>query len=79
MLETAEAYDVVVIDSAVLAAADAEALSANGILDIVFVVDEKSRRRNVRRALQRLKQVDASVAGIVFNREGHQSSYAHSY
>jgi capsular exopolysaccharide synthesis family protein len=78
--EASEAYEVVVIDSApVLAAADAEALSANGLVDVVFVVDTKSKRRNVRRAINRLKLVDASIAGFVVNRESHPTAYAHAY
>jgi Mrp family chromosome partitioning ATPase len=78
--EASEAYEVVVIDSApVLAAADAEALSANGLVDVVFVVDTKSKRRNVRRAINRLKLVDASIAGFVVNRESHPAAYAHAY
>jgi capsular exopolysaccharide synthesis family protein len=78
--EAAHAYDVVVVDSPpVLAAADAESLASGGRLDVVMVVDHSSRRRTVARALRRLKQVDAQIAGIALNRDVSVESYAYSY
>jgi tyrosine-protein kinase Etk/Wzc len=78
--EAVQAYDVVVVDSPpVLAAADAESLASGGQLDVIVVVDHSSRRRHVARALRRLKQVDAQIAGIALNRDVSAESYAYSY
>ena len=62
-------YDFVVLDSPpVLAIVDAVVLSryADGV---VLVVDaRRSRRRNVRRAVETLRAVEAPILGLVFNK-----------
>lgn len=74
-----EGYDAVVVDSPpVLAIVDAVVLSryADGVL---LVVDaRRSRRRNVRRAVQTLRAVEAPLLGLVFNRARvHASEYGY--
>jgi tyrosine-protein kinase Etk/Wzc len=69
-------YDVVVCDSApVLATADAEAIATHAGVQVVFVVDESSKRRNVMKALRRFELINASIAGIVLNRSGEPVVY----
>jgi capsular exopolysaccharide synthesis family protein len=74
--EASTAYDVVVFDAPpVLAAADAEALAAHAGMQVVFIVDGTSRRRNVTKALRRLELIRARVAGLVVNRSGEPVVY----
>jgi len=64
-------YDVVIVDApSVLATAAAEAFAAYAGVEIVFVVDRASRRRNVVKALRRLELINAGIAGLVLNRDG---------
>jgi capsular exopolysaccharide synthesis family protein len=64
-------YDVVIVDTPpVLSTADAEAFAAYDGVEIVFVVDRESRRRNVVKALRRLELLDARIVGLVLNRDG---------
>jgi capsular exopolysaccharide synthesis family protein len=71
LAEAAVEYDVVIVDAPpVLATAEAEALTAYDDVEIVFVVDRASRRRNVVQALRRLELIDAGIAGLVLNRDG---------
>jgi len=74
--EASNAYDVVIFDAPpVLAAADAEAIASHVGVQVVFVVENKSRRRNVAKALRRLELINAKVAGLVLNRSGHPVVY----
>ncbi len=74
--QASQAYDVVVLDaSPVLATADAEAIAAHVGVQIVFVVDELSRRRDVAKAFRRFELTNARVAGIVLNRSGDPIVY----
>jgi capsular exopolysaccharide synthesis family protein len=70
MMELAhERYDFVIVDSApVLAIVDAVVLSRYADAVVLVVDANRSKRRDVRRALQTLRAVDAPVLGIVFNR-----------
>jgi capsular exopolysaccharide synthesis family protein len=71
LAEASVNYDVVIVDAPpVLATAEAEALTAYDDVEIVFVVDRASRRRNVVKALRRLELIDAGIAGLVLNRDG---------
>jgi capsular exopolysaccharide synthesis family protein len=71
LAEAAVEYDVVIVDAPpVLATADAEAFAAYDGVEIVFVVDRASRRRNVVKGLRRLELIDAGIAGVVLNRNG---------
>jgi capsular exopolysaccharide synthesis family protein len=74
--EASSRYDVVIFDSApVLATADAEAIAAHPGVQIVFVVDESSRRRNVAKAMRKFELIHARVAGLVLNRSGDPVAY----
>jgi capsular exopolysaccharide synthesis family protein len=76
--DASERYDVVVVDTApVLATADAEAIAAHAGVEIVFVVDQSSRRRNVTKALRRLELINARIAGLVLNRQGEPVVYTY--
>jgi capsular exopolysaccharide synthesis family protein len=71
LAEAAEEYDVVIVDAPpVLATAAADAFAAYAGVQIIFVVDRASRRRNVVKALRRLELVNAGIAGLVLNRDG---------
>jgi len=71
-------YDVVVIDtSPVLATADAEAIAAHAGVQVVFVLDHTTRRRNVAKSLRRLDLINARIAGLVLNRSGEPVVYGH--
>jgi Mrp family chromosome partitioning ATPase len=74
-----DSYDVVVMDSPpVLAIVDAVVLTryADGVL--VVVDARRSRRRNVRRAVQTLRAVEAPILGLVYNRARvHASEYGY--
>jgi capsular exopolysaccharide synthesis family protein len=71
-------YDVIVIDAApVLATADAEGIAARSDLEVAFVVDRSTRRRNVVRAVRRLERLEAQFAGLVLNRDGNQELYGY--
>jgi capsular exopolysaccharide synthesis family protein len=73
-----KSYQVVIVDAPpVLATADAEAIVAHSGVEVVFVVDRASRRRNVAKALRRLETINARIAGIVLNRDGEQIVYSH--
>lgn len=76
--EASDSYDVVVVDtSPVLATADAEALAAHSGVEVVFVLDHSSRRRNVAKSLRRLELINARIAGLVLNRSGEPVVYGH--
>ena len=78
LLDAASTYDVVVLDAApVLAAADAEAIASRTGVDVVFVFDNTSRRRNVSKALRRLELINAKIAGLVLNRSGEPIVYGY--
>ena len=78
LAEVGEHYDLVVVDtSPVLASADAEGLAAHSDLDVVFVVDRSSRRRDVVKAVRRLERLTAQIAGLVLNREGRWEEYGY--
>jgi capsular exopolysaccharide synthesis family protein len=78
LAEVGELYDLVVVDtSPVLASADAEGLAAHSDLDVVFVVDRGSRRRDVVKAVRRLERLTAQIAGLVLNREGRWEEYGY--
>lgn len=74
--EASESYDIVVMDTApVLATADAEAIAAHAGVEVVFVLDRSSRRRNVAKSLRRLDLINARIAGLVLNRSGEPVAY----
>jgi capsular exopolysaccharide synthesis family protein len=74
--QASHGYDVVVLDaSPVLATADAEAIAAHAGVQIVFVADSKSRRRDVAKAFRRFELTNSRVAGIVLNRSGEPVVY----
>jgi capsular exopolysaccharide synthesis family protein len=78
LAEVGELYDLVVVDTApVLASADAEGLAAHSDIDVVFVVDRGSRRRDVVKAVRRLERLTAQIAGLVLNREGRWEEYGY--
>jgi capsular exopolysaccharide synthesis family protein len=61
----------VVLDSpSVLTSADASGLASHGRTGIVMVVNRSTKRRQVVSALQKLAVMEASVLGLVVNREG---------
>lgn len=69
-------YDVVVVDtSPVLATADAEAIAAHEGVQVVFVLDHTTRRRNIAKSLRRLELINARIAGLVLNRSGEPVIY----
>jgi Mrp family chromosome partitioning ATPase len=69
-------YEAVVLDSpAVLTAADASSLASHPGTDVVMVVDRSSKRRQAVNALHSLAVTEASVLGLVVNREGLLSAY----
>jgi capsular exopolysaccharide synthesis family protein len=74
--EASTTYDLVIFDSPpVLATADAEAIAAHAGVQVVFVVDQSSRRRNVAKAMRKLELINARVAGLVLNRSGDPVAY----
>lgn len=74
--DAANNYDVVVIDtSPVLATADAEAIAAHDGVQVVFVLDHSTRRRNLAKSLRRLDLINARIAGLVLNRSGEPVVY----
>ena len=79
MLETVTSlYDLVVVDTPpVLATADVEGIAAHSEVEIVLVVDRASRGRHVAKALRRLELINAKIAGLVLNRDGHQEAYGY--
>ena len=69
-------YEAIVIDSPpVLLAADASSLASHPGTDVVMVVNRSSRKRHVTNALRSLALTEASVLGVVVNREGAVSAY----
>jgi protein-tyrosine kinase len=63
--------EAVVLDSpSVLTSADASGLASHGRTGIVMVVNRSTKRRQVVSALQKLAVTEASVLGLVVNREG---------
>ena len=76
----ADEFDAVVVDTPpVLAVPDAAGLAAREDVDVALVVDRRTRRRAVTRALRELELVNANVLGIVLNREGELSRYGYGY
>jgi capsular exopolysaccharide synthesis family protein len=76
--DAANNYDVVVIDtSPVLATADSEAIAAHDGVQVVFVLDHSTRRRNIAKSLRRLHLINARIAGLVLNRSGEPVVYGH--
>lgn len=74
--QASQSYDVVVFDAPpVLATADAEAISARPAVQVLFVVDKRSKKRSVAKAIRRLELIDARIAGIVLNRSGDPVVY----
>lgn len=74
------AYDVVVLDTPpVLAVSDTASIASRSPVDVALVVDHKSRRRTLTRALRELDLVDANVLGLVLNREGTLARYGYGY
>ena len=60
LVDASKNYDVVVMDtSPVLATADAEAIAAHDGVQVVFVLDHSTRRRNTAKSLRRLDLIDA--------------------
>lgn len=70
-----EEYDLVVIDSPpLLGATDGVGIAAQEGVDVVLVV-KRPRRRVVRKAVRKLQLIEATVAGLVVNREGRLTAY----
>ena len=66
-----EEYETVVLDSsAALSAADASGLASHPGTDVVMVVNQAGKRRQLVSALRRLTLIEANVLGLVVNREG---------
>ena len=64
-------YEAVVMDSPpTLIAADASGLASHPGTAVVMVVDRSGKRRHVVSALRKLSLTEASVVGLVVNREG---------
>lgn len=71
-------YGLVIVDSPpVLTAADAAGIATHPGVEIVLVVNRTTRRRSVTKALRKLELVEASVAGLVVNRQGRLTTYAY--
>jgi Mrp family chromosome partitioning ATPase len=63
--------EAVVLDSPpVLSAADASGLASHERTEVVMVLNRSGKRRHLVSALQRLAVTEASVLGLVVNREG---------
>jgi tyrosine-protein kinase Etk/Wzc len=76
LLETVyEECEAVVLDSPpVLVAADAAGLASHRRTEVVMVVDRSGKRRHLVGALRRLAVTEASVLGLVVNRDGALSA-----
>lgn len=73
-------FDLVILDTPpVLATADVEGLAAHSDVEVVVVVDRASHGRSVAKALRRLGLINAQIAGLVLNRDGHQLDYGYGY
>jgi capsular exopolysaccharide synthesis family protein len=76
----ADSHDLVVLDTPpVLAVSDAASVATRSDVDVALVVDRKSKRRTLVRALRELALVDANVIGLVLNREGSLTRYGYGY
>lgn len=72
------AYDLVVIDSPpVLIAADAAGIAAQQDVGALLVVPHHARRRHVGNAIRKLRLMDATMLGLVVNREGSLATYGY--
>lgn len=76
--------DYVLIDSPpVLPVADAQIVSAVAEVTLLVVKADKSAEKDVRRAIELLRQVDASLVGTIFNNihkhHGYRSRYGYGY
>lgn len=72
--------DIVVVDTpALLPVADAAIVAGRVDATIVVVWPRNTTRGGLRRALETLRQVDASVVGIVLNRAGVEAGYGYGY
>jgi len=73
-----ELYDdceAVILDSPpALMAADASGIASHPRTEVVMIVDRAGKRRHLVSALRRLAVTEASVVGLVVNREGTLSS-----
>jgi tyrosine-protein kinase Etk/Wzc len=71
-------FDLVIVDTPpVLATADAEGIAAHSNVEVVVVVDRASHGRSVAKALRRLELINAGIAGLVLNRDGHLEAYGY--
>jgi capsular exopolysaccharide synthesis family protein len=69
-------YEAIVVDSPpVLLAADASSLASHPGTDVIMIVDRSARKRQVVSALRSLAMTEASVLGVVVNREGALGAY----
>lgn len=73
-------YDNVVIDTPpLLAVTDAAVAAVNADAVIVVSRYKKTRRQDLRKALEGLRAVDANVAGVVVNQVAQNSAYYYQY
>lgn len=80
LAELQAAADIVVVDTpAMLPVADAAVVAGRVDATIVVVAARSTTRRGLQRALETLRQVDASVVGAVLNRAGADAGYAYEY
>lgn len=76
--DATERFEIVIVDTPpVLATADAEGLVSRSDVEVVLVVDRASHGRSVTKALRRLELINAKIAGLVLNRDGHQEAYGY--
>jgi capsular exopolysaccharide synthesis family protein len=67
--------EAVILDSPpVLMAADASGIASHARTEVVMIVDRRGKRRHLVSALRRLAVTEASVVGLVVNREGTLTS-----
>jgi capsular exopolysaccharide synthesis family protein len=75
LVELRAAYDVILIDSpALLSAADASILAAQSDGALVVIDVQRARQRQVSEAVGRLRMAQATVLGLVLNREKETSA-----
>lgn len=73
-----QAYDVVVVDSPpVLLAADAASMASREGVGVLLVVRRQTKRRHLANAVRKLSLSDATLLGLVVNREGRIATYGY--
>lgn len=75
--QAASDYDLVIVDTPPMLAADAATIASHSGADVVFVIGKGTKRRKVARAMRSLELVGVNLLGFVMNREGSLTGYGY--